>query len=29
MARDIATNCAPLSVALSKRLLWEASALDA
>jgi enoyl-CoA hydratase/carnithine racemase len=22
-ARDIAINCAPLSVALSKRLLWE------
>jgi enoyl-CoA hydratase/carnithine racemase len=28
MARDIATNTAPLSVALSKRLLWESSALD-
>jgi enoyl-CoA hydratase/carnithine racemase len=27
MARDIATNCAPLSVALSKRLLWESRAL--
>jgi len=27
MARDIATNCAPLSVALSKQLLWDASAL--
>jgi enoyl-CoA hydratase/carnithine racemase len=27
MARDIATNCAPLSVALSKRLLWEGRAL--
>jgi len=23
LARDVATNCAPLSVALSKRLLWE------
>jgi enoyl-CoA hydratase/carnithine racemase len=28
MARDIATNCAPLSVALSKRLLWESRSLD-
>src|SRR6185295_16080932 len=27
MARDIATNCAPLSVALSKRLLWESRGL--
>jgi enoyl-CoA hydratase/carnithine racemase len=27
MARDIATNCAPLSVALSKRLLWEGRTL--
>lgn len=26
-ARDIATNCAPLSVALSKRLLWEGRGL--
>jgi enoyl-CoA hydratase/carnithine racemase len=26
-ARDIATNCAPLSVALSKRLLWEGRSL--
>jgi enoyl-CoA hydratase/carnithine racemase len=26
-ARDIATNCAPLSVALSKRLLWESRGL--
>jgi len=28
MAADIATNTAPLSVALSKRLLWEARSLD-
>lgn len=28
MARDIATNTAPLSVALSKRLLWEGKTLD-
>ena len=28
MARDIATNTAPLSVALSKRLLWETRSLD-
>jgi enoyl-CoA hydratase/carnithine racemase len=28
MARDVATNTAPLSVALSKRLLWEARSLD-
>ena len=28
MARDIAVNCAPLSVALSKRLLWESRVLD-
>jgi enoyl-CoA hydratase/carnithine racemase len=28
MADDIARNTAPLSVALSKRLLWEARALD-
>lgn len=28
MARDIATNCAPLSVALSKRLLWEGHTLS-
>jgi len=28
MARDIAANCAPLSVALSKRLLWESRVLD-
>jgi enoyl-CoA hydratase/carnithine racemase len=28
MAQDIATNTAPLSVALSKRLLWEARSLD-
>jgi enoyl-CoA hydratase/carnithine racemase len=28
IARDIATNCAPLSVALSKRLLWESQTLD-
>jgi enoyl-CoA hydratase/carnithine racemase len=28
MARDIAANTAPLSVALSKRLLWESRALD-
>ena len=28
MATDIATNTAPLSVALSKRLLWEARSLD-
>lgn len=27
MARDIAAHCAPLSVALSKRLLWESRAL--
>lgn len=27
MARDIATHCAPLSVALSKRLLWEGRGL--
>jgi enoyl-CoA hydratase/carnithine racemase len=27
MARDIATNCAPLAVALSKQLLWDASSL--
>jgi enoyl-CoA hydratase/carnithine racemase len=27
MARDIAVNCAPLSVALSKRLLWESRGL--
>ncbi len=27
MARDIAVNCAPLSVALSKHLLWESRAL--
>jgi enoyl-CoA hydratase/carnithine racemase len=27
-ARDIATNCAPLSVALSKRLLWEGRELS-
>lgn len=27
MARDIATNCAPLSVACSKRLLWESREL--
>jgi enoyl-CoA hydratase/carnithine racemase len=27
MARDIATNCAPLSVALSKRLLWDGRGL--
>jgi enoyl-CoA hydratase/carnithine racemase len=27
IARDIATNCAPLSVALSKRLLWESRGL--
>jgi enoyl-CoA hydratase/carnithine racemase len=27
MARDIVVNCAPLSTALSKRLLWEASTL--
>jgi enoyl-CoA hydratase/carnithine racemase len=27
IAEDIATNCAPLSVALSKRLLWESRAL--
>jgi enoyl-CoA hydratase/carnithine racemase len=29
MARDIALNTAPLSVALSKRLLWESRALGA
>jgi len=28
MARDIAVNCAPLSVAVSKRLLWEGRALS-
>ena len=28
MARDVAVNCAPLSVALSKRLLWESRVLD-
>jgi len=28
MARDIAVNCAPLSVALSKRLLWESRSLS-
>jgi enoyl-CoA hydratase/carnithine racemase len=28
MARDVAANTAPLSVALSKRLLWEARSLD-
>ena len=28
MARDIAVNTAPLSVALSKRLLWESRSLD-
>jgi enoyl-CoA hydratase/carnithine racemase len=28
MARDIATNTAPLSVALSKRLLWASRSLD-
>jgi enoyl-CoA hydratase/carnithine racemase len=28
MARDIALNVAPLSAALSKRLLWESRALD-
>lgn len=27
IAQDIATNCAPLSVALSKRLLWETRGL--
>jgi enoyl-CoA hydratase/carnithine racemase len=27
MARDIAVHCAPLSVALSKRLLWEGRAM--
>jgi len=27
MARDVAVNCAPLSVALSKRLLWESRGL--
>ena len=27
MAHDIATHCAPLSVALSKRLLWESRGL--
>jgi enoyl-CoA hydratase/carnithine racemase len=27
IAQDIATNCAPLSVALSKRLLWESRGL--
>jgi enoyl-CoA hydratase/carnithine racemase len=27
LARDIAINCAPLSVALSKRLLWESRTL--
>jgi enoyl-CoA hydratase/carnithine racemase len=29
MARDIATNTAPVSVAISKRLLWSAASLDA
>jgi enoyl-CoA hydratase/carnithine racemase len=28
MARDVAANCAPLSVALSKRLLWECGELS-
>ena len=28
VARDVAANTAPLSVALSKRLLWEARSLD-
>ena len=28
LARDIAVHCAPLSVALSKRLLWESRTLD-
>jgi enoyl-CoA hydratase/carnithine racemase len=28
VARDIALNTAPLSVALSKRLLWSQAALD-
>jgi len=28
IARDIAANTAPLSVAISKRLLWEAACLD-
>ena len=28
MARDVAANCAPLSVALSKRLLWESRGLS-
>lgn len=28
MARDVAVNCAPLSVALSKRLLWEGRGLS-
>jgi enoyl-CoA hydratase/carnithine racemase len=28
MARDVATNTAPLSVALSKRLLWASRSLD-
>jgi enoyl-CoA hydratase/carnithine racemase len=28
MARDIAIHCAPLSVALSKRLLWEGRAMS-
>ncbi len=27
LARDIATNAAPLSVAVSKRLLWESAGL--
>jgi enoyl-CoA hydratase/carnithine racemase len=27
VARDIAVHCAPLSVALSKRLLWESRAM--
>jgi enoyl-CoA hydratase/carnithine racemase len=29
IARDIATNTAPVSVAISKRLLWSAASLDA
>ena len=29
VARDIATNTAPVSVAMSKRLLWSGAALDA
>lgn len=28
MAREIATQCAPLSVALSKQLLWESRGLS-